>query len=157
VNGPSGAFVKVLGVDSFASLDGLWNGLDAIDMNKSRMLHCIKLPSVQDESVDDETINSALRKSMDDMVRLIPNLLYLRELWLGQVPNDVGIFVRVDPFDQSKDIERFLCAFGDRNAKLLARLDCPNDDSTSTLESPAIRLFPTLFSVAKQTPRVTST
>jgi hypothetical protein len=106
-------------------------------------------------------------------VRLIPNLLYLRELWLGQVPNDVGIFVRamrensslhtvrfnddVDPFDQSKDIERFLCAFGNRNGKLLALLDCPNDASTSTLESPAIRLFPTLFSVAKQTPRVTST
>jgi hypothetical protein len=173
VNGPHGAGVKVLGVDSFASLDGLWCGLDATEMNKSCMLHCIKLPSVQKETVDNDTVHAALCKSMDDMARLIPNLLYLRELWLGQVPNDVGIFMRavrensslhvvrfnddVDPFDQMNDVERFLRAFGDRNAKLLALLDRPNDDSMSTLESPAVRLFPALFSAAKQTPRVTLT
>jgi hypothetical protein len=63
----------------------------------------------------------------------------------------------VKPFDQMDDVEYFLRAFGDRNANLLALLDGSNDDSTATLESPAIHLFPTLFSVAKQTARVTST
>jgi hypothetical protein len=172
LNGPSGASVKVLGVDSFASLDGLWSGLNATEMNKSRMLQCIKLPIVQDETGDDE-IDAALRKSQGDMIRLVPDLLYLRELWLGQVPNDVDALVDaisensslhtirfnpvfnpvLDPFDEREDDEILFHEFGARNANLLALLARPSDDVASTTESPISRLVPMLFSVAKETPR----
>jgi hypothetical protein len=171
LNSPSGASVKVLSVDTFALFDGLWSGLNATEMNKSRMLQCIKLPIVQAETGNDE-INAALSKSEGDMIRLVPDLLYLRELWLGPAPNDVDALVRairensslhtvrfnpvnpvLDPFDEWEDDEILLHAFGARNANLLALLGRPNDDVASTTESPISRLVPMLFSVAKQTPR----
>jgi hypothetical protein len=176
VNSRHGAGVKVLGLNSFASLIGFWSGLNAAAMNNSRMLQCIKLCTVGRTGDDDDAV--ALRNSQADMLRVVPDLLHLRELWVGQVPSNVGVFVDamkknsslhdigfnddVAPFDQSNAVEHLLAAFGERNAKLPALLIGhqeleSNGIHSFSLEDSTIRLLPKLLSASKQMPRVAPT
>jgi hypothetical protein len=174
--GPCGSFVKVLRVDTFAALKGLWSGMEATKGYQSRVLYCIKMPTVINETDNNELpdpIDVALRKSNRAMVRLIPDLLYLRELWLGQVPHDVDVFVCAmqknsslhgvwfNPdvgFGELEYVEYFLRVFGERNAKLPALLvghqQLQPENNAHSLEHSTICLLPELFSAAQQMPRV---
>jgi hypothetical protein len=176
VNGQYGAGAKVLGVKSFASLNGFWSGLNAAAMNDSRMLQCVKLPTVNYSRDDQVTV--ALRNSQADMLRIIPHLLHLCELWIGQVPSNVGVFMEamkknsslhdirfnddVAPFDQLNVVEHLLVAFGERNANLPALLVGhqqleSNGMYTSSLEDSTIRLLPQFLSAAQQMPGMAPT
>jgi hypothetical protein len=188
VNGPCGAGVKTLCVNTFASWNGLWSGMNAAEMNNSRMLQCIKLPTVkfssdeQLEQLGGRATNEAMVRQIPDlladMMRLLPDLLYLRELWFGEVPCDVNTFVDamkknsslhevvftddVAPFDQWDVVKRLLEGFGQRNANLPALLvDFEQLESdglyTSSLEDSTIHLLPELFIASRQTPRLAPT
>jgi hypothetical protein len=112
-----------------------------------------------------------------EMVHVLPNLLYLRELWLLQVPHDVDYFMyalrknsslhevcfgdNVD-LDRLEDIAHLLEAFGQRNANLPAMLvDFQQLESngmyTSSLEDSVVSLLPELLFVSLQMPRVAPT
>jgi hypothetical protein len=171
--GPCGSFVKVLRVDTFAALKGLWSGMEARKGYQSRVLYCIKMPTVIHEPDNNELPDVALRKSNRAMVRLIPDLLYLRELWLGQVPHDVDVFVCAiqknsslygvwfNPdvgFGELEYVKYFLRVFGERNAKLPTLLvghqQLQPENNVHSLEHSTIRLLPELLSAAQQMPRV---
>jgi hypothetical protein len=174
LSSPFGGGVRTLYVDTFASLDGLWSELEATKENQSRILHCIKMPTVENETGDAED-DRALRLSNEAMLRLVPDLLYLRQLWIGQVPQDVDGFVRsmqknsslhevrfnpdIDRSEELEKVEYFLRTCGERNSNLPTLLVGHQQlqvdgNYAPSLEDSTISLLPELFSAAQQMPRV---
>jgi hypothetical protein len=175
LSGPSGAGVKALCVEAIASLDGLWSRLNATEVNQSRTLRCVKLPSVDDTG--DDAVSVALRVSNEAMMRPVPDLFYLRKLWLGQVPRDVDVFLRIMKensslhevrfnadisFKKSEVAEFFLDLFGECNAKLPALVAGhqqlkPGGKYAPALEGSTVSLLPEIFSATQQMPRMAPT